>query len=195
MSAYYQWLLARAAVIRETVSLADLLSSNGHSLRYGGARPEQMFCPFHANNRTMAAKYHPADDRGPAAVYCFVCQKRRDIIEAWKFFHGQPEDKFSATVRTIERAYHITPPDMPAEAAPALEDDPDARAETEVLLYVCERRLRAAREHFDMRAYLTVGAVLDRVHENLGQDQCPLDPTKQVLRTVLDKIGARCRAS
>ncbi len=188
---FRQWLSDRVAVIHRTASVADMLQKYGVSLRYGGNRPEQMFCPFHGNSRTMAAKYHPKDAHKPDHIWCFVCQEQWDVITLWKKFEDF-RGKFSAALRHIEVIYGITPPEGPT--ADAEEKDESEQIEIETLFDVCERRLRAAKRAFDMRGYLAVGAILDKLSYRIEKGTVTHTVAKDVLKQVLDKIGVKERA-
>lgn len=188
---FRRWIAERITTIHATASAADVLRRNGVKLRYGGKRPESIFCPFHGNTKTMAARFHPADSRKPDHVWCFVCNEQWDCISLTKKFEGYT-GKFSGLLRIIERDYGITPP----EAPPIVPDDePDERELASVLLDldVCERRLKMARRAFGMQGYLILGSVLDRVTHGLNAGTVPLSKAKETLRLVLDKIGEKER--
>ncbi len=188
---FRQWLADRVVVIHRTVSAVDMLRRYGVTLRYDGNRPEQMFCPFHGNSRTMAAKYHPTTPGKPDHIWCFVCQEQWDAITLWKKFEDF-NGKFSALLRHIEVAYGITPPEGPS--AGAEEKDETERLEVEKLFEVCERRLKMTKRAFDMRGYVAVGAILDKLVHRLEKGSISYVDTKTVLMQVLDKIGAKERS-
>jgi hypothetical protein len=188
---FRRWIAERVQTIHATVSAADVLQRHGVKLRYRGQRAEQMFCPFHGNTRTMAARFHPSDARKPDHVWCYVCQKQWDSIALTKQFEGY-EGGFSGLLRLIERDYGITPPEAPSVV---YDEGPDQGDLLEVIstIDICERRLLGARSAFDMRSYLLLGSVLDKVVHGVDNQTLPLPRARDVLRNVLDKIGDRVR--
>ncbi len=189
---FRQWINARIEAVHQRVTAADVLGRYGVQLRYGGSRAEQMYCPFHGNTRTEAARYHPADTRSPDHVWCFVCNEGWDCITLFKKFENLQADKFSAVLRRLERAYGIMPP----EAPPVMEDEPDdhEREDVEREFQIADARLRRARKAFDMKGYLTVGSILDRLWWQFENGKVLAPTATATLRRVLDKIGEKVRA-
>lgn len=189
---FRRWMAERIATIHASVSASDVLSRNGVKLRYSGKRPEQIFCPFHGNTRTPAARYHPADARQADHVWCFVCNQRWDVIALFKKYAGY-EGKFSGLLRMIERDYGITPPEAPT-LVPGMDTTDSELDEVLALVEVCERRLRNTRKAFQMRSYLILGAVLDKVTYGINNGSVSMKNARETLQQVLDKIGEKERA-
>ena len=189
------WVKQRVSVLHNRVTADDVLARNGISLRYNGSKEEQLSCPFHGQDNKPSARFYPESVKGPSHVWCFVCQEKGwDCIGLWKKFTGF-EGRFTGLLRDLERSYGITPPEPPRFGTyEADEVQDEAVDEVKKLFGVCERRLRSAKRCFDMRPYLTLGSVLDRLAFALNEGA--LTPTKAlpVLRTVLDKIGEKERA-
>jgi len=186
---FARWMKARVEAIHNKVSAADVLAENGIRLRYGGARAEQVFCPFHGNTRTMAARYHPEEGTSRAGIWCFGCNKRFDAITLWKEFRGF-EGSFGSLLRSMERAYGLTPPEAPPEGAieEAAED-----YELGQLFDACEHRLKNAKHAFKMDSFLTVASLLDRLYFRVEKGTIVLTEAKAILRKILDKVGAKER--
>lgn len=189
---FKRWIADRIDVIHRTVTAADVLRRNGVKLRYSGQRPEQLFCPFHGNTKTPAARFHPADARKPDHVWCFVCNEQWDAISLFKRF-GNHTEKFSGLLRIIEREYGIIPPEAPS-SAPEDNAAEHELAEAISMLDICERRLLGARNAFDMRGYLIVGSVLDKLAHGFGEGSLPLAKARETMQKILDKIGEKRRA-
>lgn len=190
---FREWQVKRIESIHQRVSASDVLARYGVKLRYSGGRDEQMFCPFHGNTRTMAAKYHVRDVRSTDHVFCFVCNERPwDCIALYRKFENLSGDKFSAVLRSMERAYGIAPPENPG----VLDDEPDdhERVEIENEFAVAEARLRRARKAFDLRGYLTVGSILDRLRWQFDNGHALAPTVHTTIVRVLDKIGEKVRA-
>jgi len=93
----------------------------------------------------------------------------------------------------MEKAFGIIPPEAPP--VQKFEDDyvdPDILI-VDQLFDVCESRLKGARSSFDMKGYLTIGSILDRLRYQLNQDQVSYTKAKTVLNQVLQKIGEKVR--
>lgn len=189
---FRDWYDARIAAVHDHVSAYDVLNRYGVKLRYGGGRGEQMFCPFHGNTKTMAAKYHPKDVRSPDHVWCFVCNERWDCIKLFQKFENLTADKFTVVLRSLERAYGIIPPERP----PSSSDEPDDHEteEIDVEFAVAESRLKYARKAFDMKGYLTVGSILDRLRWQFENQKVLPSTVHVTLVKVLDKIGQKARS-
>ena len=186
---YTRWMRARVDALHHRVSAGDVLRENGVNLRYGGARPEQISCPFHGQDVNPSARYHPEEGRSKAGIWCFVCNKRWDAIGLWKQFRGF-EGSFGSLLRSMERAYGLEPPEAPPESvAEEAEDD----VELAQLFEVCERRLRGAKRAFTMEGYLTLCSILERLYFRVEKGGIKLTAAKAILRKALDKIGAKER--
>jgi len=185
-----RWMQARIETIHRTVTAQDVLRRNGVQLRYMD-REEQFSCPFHGRDTKPSARVYPDSARSPSHAWCFVCQERWDCITLWKKFEGF-EGPFGRLLREIERAYGITPPEGPPPEE-AEEEETLALAEIANLCSICERRLRASKSLFDMKGYLALGTILDRLYARLEGRQITPDKAKETIRLVLDKIGQRER--
>jgi hypothetical protein len=189
---FRRWIADRITVIHATVTASDILQRNGVKLRYGGQRAEQIFCPFHGNSKTPAGRYHPADARKPDHVWCFVCNQQWDAITLFKKY-AEYTGKFSGLLRMIERDYNITPPEMPTTVP---DDEPAEQelAEVLALLDTCERCLKRGQRAFDLRGYLILGSVLDKLSFGIDAGTLPMPKARETMRRVLDKISEKVLA-
>ncbi len=187
-----RWVKARIEVIHERVTAHDVLRRFGVNLRYGEDHEEQFSCPFHGQDNKPSARVYPASVRGPSHAWCFVCQERWDVLGLWKKFTNF-EGRFTRLLSDIEREYGIIPPD-----SPPIDDGDDGQDEEllEVLRLfdICERRLKGAKRAFDMRGFLVISSILDRLYYQLESGGTPYEQLKAVLGKVLDKIGEKVRA-
>lgn len=186
---FRQWIADRIEVIHQTTTAAEVLRRNGVRLRYDGQRPEQMFCPFHGNSKSMAARFHPSDARRSDHVWCFVCNEQWDCITLFKKFASY-EGKFSGLLRLMERDYGIIPPEIP-EISFGKEVAREELDQVAQMLGVCERRLFGARGAFAMRGFLALGSILDRVTYGINAGTVSLPKARETLQTVLTKIGEK----
>ena len=58
----------------------------------------------------------------------------------------------------------------------------------------CEMRLKEDRKAFDMKGYLTVGSILDRLRWQFTNEKIKLPAVRQQIEKVLSKIGEKVRA-
>lgn len=191
--ASHRWIQARIEVIRQRVTAQEVLRRNGIKIRGTGDREEQFSCPFHGRDRKPSARVYPETVRGPSHVWCFVCQERWDVIGLWKKF-GSSDAKFTQTLGEIERAFGIIPPERPPVEYDDEEVDPEL-VEVDLLFDVCEKRLKDGRDAFDMKGFLVLSTILDRLYYQVEEGIIKPKKAIEVLKTVLDKIGERVRAS
>ncbi len=177
--AVFRWMRARIETIHRTVTAHDVLRRNGVILRYTD-REEQFSCPFHGRDTKPSARVYADSARGPSHAWCFVCQERWDCIGLWKKFEGF-EGPFGRLLRDIERSHGIVPAEGPPPEEAEAEDDL-ALAELVKLSGICERRLRGARPLFDMKGYLVLGTVLDRLMTRVEERKTTPEKAKETIR-------------
>ena len=185
------WIASRIEQIHAHVTAHDVLRRNGVELKQGGSdREEQFSCPFHGKDTKPSGRVYPSSARGPSHVWCFVCQERWDAITLWKKFSGF-EGKFTALLGCIERDFGLPTPEAPPEGIEEPEDD-EAR-ELEDLFGVCERRLRTSKAAFNMRGFLKVGSVLDKLYAGVENGSVGSVAAKAALQKVLGKITEKAK--
>lgn len=184
-----KWIRSRIDTIHQRVTAHDVLRRFGVPLRYGDGQEEQFSCPFHGQDSKPSARVYPESTRGPSHAWCFVCQERWDVLGLWKKFTGF-EGKFTRLLGDIERSYGIIPPDSP----PMEEETDDELASLMELFNICERNLKAYRRAFDMRSFLTLGAILDRLSTQIEDRRIPVEKARGILAQVSDKIVQKARA-
>jgi hypothetical protein len=189
--AYKQWVAKRVEAIHNAIEAVDVLSAHGVTLRHNGTRPEQICCPFHGD-KTPSARFYPAQGDSKSAVWCFVCSKRWDAISLWRNFN-QFEGTFTALLRAIESELGITPTEAPMGAVYSTFDDQES-VDLESVFNAVENRLRNSKSVFDMKGYLTLGSILDRLHHRVEKGLVGQAAAKETLQKVLDKISEKNRA-
>lgn len=185
------WIQTRIQTLHDRVTAHDVLRKFGVDLRYNTDRGEQIRCPFHGDDKKPSAKLHPESKDDPSHLWCFVCQKRWDCIGLYKMFTGF-EGKFTALLRDMERTYGILPPETPEGLAIQKEDEEGK--EIQRLFVACENRLLGSKRAFDLRGYLTLGSVLDRLAHEFKEHKVTHEVARETLRRVLAKIGEKERA-
>lgn len=100
---------------------------------------------------------------------------------------------FTRALWQMEQAFGLDTIDIP-DLGQWEPEDPKTKDEIPRLFDICERRLRENREAFEMRSYLVLASVLDRLLQDWEDGKSSLEKTRTTLRTVLDKIGEKVRA-
>lgn len=191
-NAIRQWIGARIAAIHMHVTAHDVLRRNGIDLRYSD-KEEQFSCPFHGKDTKPSARVYPETARSHSHVWCFVCQQSWDVLSLWRKFNDFT-GKFTALLRDIEQTYGIALPESPFEQLADCEAPEDyALDEVKDLLSICDRRLKSARKAFDMQAFFKLSIALDRIRYQVEERTLATPKAKDVLGTILTKIGERVR--
>lgn len=189
--AILQWIQERAEVIHQRVDVHDVLRHFGVKLRYpGGQHEEQISCPFHGKDNRPSCRVYPKDAQSPSHTWCFTCQEWLDAIGTWRKFRGL--EKYTHAVGEIEKAYGIIPPEPPLIAR--RRESAEEQENLEELYEVTERRLVLSKPAFTMKAYLTVGSVLDRLKFRMDAKTIRPDQIRNTLKLVLTKIAERERS-
>ena len=184
---FKKWYQARVEAVRAHVTVHDVLRRNGVSLTQSGSdRQEQVSCPFHGEDNSPSARIYPESTKGPSAMWCFKCQERLDVFGLWKKFTG--EEKFSKNLYSIEKAFGLVPPEAPPREVDNYDPAIDEFFET---LQMCEARLKMYRKAFDMRGYLSLGSILDRLGYQVEEQKISPVKAKGVLAQVLTKISEK----
>lgn len=179
----------------ERVSAHDVLRHFGVSLRYSDdTQEEQILCPFHSDSKPSARVY-PQEGNKASGLYCYTCQKRWDIINLWREFHGDPERKYTLVLRELEKAFGIITPESPdLERGPVNRGPSDAEIAVRELLTTCERRLKMGKSSFTQEGFLKVGKVMDRLYYQLDHESIELEQAEEIARKVLAKIAEKIRS-
>ena len=149
-TAYKTWVDQRKEVLLNKVSAHDVLRHFGVDLRFSGDhQEEQICCPFHGDSNPSARVFPDIGGR-PSHVFCYVCRgKGWDIFDLWKLFNSEPEMKFTAVLRGLEKAFGIDTPEGPDMSREPVQRGPTEEEQVVLrLLDVCENRLRNAKEAF-----------------------------------------------
>lgn len=194
-----QWMQERIENIHRHVTAYDVLLRGGVSLK-GGDREEQFSCPFHGVDRRPSARVYPDSPSSPSHAWCFKCQERWDAIALWRKFNQLDDAPFGQVLASIEQAYALDAPPFPEDGyTPPDEEEDEDYQEYEMLLDVCERRLKECRPAYqklgDMLGFLNASTILDRVSYRVQRKTLRPDKAVKVLRELLDRIGAKVRSA
>ena len=189
------WVQTRVEAILNRVSAFVILRRYNAQLQQSGEnRIEQISCPFHGKDNKPSARIFPASAKGPSHVWCYVCQERWDAIGLWRKYNDDTVP-FTRSLMELERAYGLPTPEIPNVIDMRDAIRKQEYEELEKLLNIAERRLFNARDAFDMKAYLTLGSVLDKLHSRFEAETLQGISFRATIRKILDKIGDRCRVA
>jgi hypothetical protein len=191
------WVDQRKEALLEKVSAHDVLRYFGVDLKFGGDhQEEQICCPFHGDSNPSARVFPDIGGR-PSHVFCYVCRgKGWDIFALWKLFNSDPEMKFTAVLRGLEKAFGLTTPEAPDMSRDPIQQGPTEEELVVIkLLDACENRLRNNKAVFALEAFLKIGKLLDQLHYQVELQLINLDEAEERIRQVLAKISEKVRSA
>lgn len=195
------WIRRRADAVRSRYTAFECLHEHGRGESLVDPdTPVQIFCPFHANVNTPAARYYPALGGRPDYVRCYACRENWDCLGLHMRFRGV---QFMDAVRDLERRFGLKIPRRP-EGPPIQEPkdkstpDYESEAWSDVprVLAVLEKKLRRIRDRSSMHDYVKFCRVLDAVQWDLdasaGVPGQEMVQALKRLREAMDRTEAEC---
>lgn len=165
---WQKWINRRAAAVRSKFTAYDALSEHG----FGEAIPDehtpvQIFCPFHTNVNTPAARYYPSDGSHADYVRCYRCKENWDSLNLYSKFRGL--DWYEA-LKDLERRFQIKLPKRPdgeeiKEPIPKTSSvyESEQWADTARMLVLLEKKLLRTREKASLIDFVKFCRVIDTV--------------------------------
>lgn len=191
---FRRWVSERAGTIRDRVTAFDVCRHFGVDLKLGDSHEEQICCPFHGDS-DPSARIYPQQADSNSGVYCWVCQKRWDVFDLWREFSSNPDMKFTQVLFELEKAFGIVAPDGPSRELDAKPRGPSEEEKNVLmLLSVCERRMNVLRDACDLKAFFTIGKLLDHLHTQVRHKRIDLEEAEKRCHLILDKIGEKIRS-
>lgn len=194
------WIRRRADAVRQRYTAFQCLHENGHGeMLVDEDTAVSVFCPFHTNVNTPAARYYPASGSRTDYVRCFRCHENWDSLNLYLKFKGLD---FMGAVRDLERRFGIRVERRPDESA-AIESPRDRSSDSYVseawgdvprVLDMLERKLARVRGSSSLHDYVRFCRVLDAVRYDLdlnkGQQTDPMVSVLGKLRASMDSVLA-----
>lgn len=155
--------------------------------------PVQVFCPFHGNVNTPAARYYPALGHRSDYVHCYRCHESWDALSLYRKFKGL---NFAEALKDLERRLGVKVESRPDDA-PSVDEPVDRRgnyestawADVPRVLDMLEGQLsKLRRRGVPMIDYVRFCRVLDNVRYDLDLNK------GQQTSAMVDILG-RLRAS
>lgn len=168
-----EWIRKRADVVRTKYSAYQCLHEHGHGEHLVDEdTPISIFCPFHGNVNTMAARYYPAGGRRSDYVRCFRCHENWDCLNLYMKFKGHA---FMDALRELERRFSIKVGPRPEDTAaeePIVDKSSskyvsEAWSDVPRLLDHLEEKLGRLRDKTSMGEFVRFCRVLDSVTYDL----------------------------
>jgi hypothetical protein len=169
-----EWIRRRADAVRSKYTAYACMHENGHGeYLVDEDTPVSVFCPFHANFNTMAARYYPASGRRSDYVRCFRCHENWDCLNLHMKFKGVG---FMDALKDLERRFRIVverrPDDAPEE--PVVDKSSsnyvsDAWSDVPRVLSMLEEKLERLRATASLHDFVRFCRVLDSVSYDLDR--------------------------
>jgi hypothetical protein len=186
-TAVQEWVKRRVAAVHDHYTAYDCLTENGVTDIPDETTPTQLFCPFHHNVHTMAARYYPRSGGRPPYLRCFTCKKNWDGLNMFAEFRKL---RFMDALVELERRFKIRVPKRPD--APQFKELADRNsgyvsekwADVPNVLKVLETKLERHRDKCAMSDYVKFCRVLDHV----AYDYDKLEKSTPEMVSVLLKV-------
>lgn len=195
-TAHQDWIRRRKAAVLEKYSAYDALMEFGHGDQLVDPdTPVQIFCCFHDNKNTPAARYYPRTGSRSPYVHCYgSCKASWDGVSMLMKFKGL---EFMEALKELERRFHIRVPQRPEESIPEPKDRSSSLYESESwadvprVIVLLEKKLPGLRDAVSMQDYVRFCRVLDAVQWDLdaakGQQSQGMVAALAKLRQMMDE--------
>jgi hypothetical protein len=185
-----EWIKKRVHVVHQHYSAYMALTENGVTDIPDEETPTQIFCPFHHNVQTMAARYYPRSGGRPSYVRCFRCKENWDGLNLFAKFKRM---RFMDALAELERRFRIRVPqrlDQPeikelAERGSGYVSE--KWADVPYVLKLMEKKLERLRDRCAMVDYVKFCRVLDHV----AYDYDKLEKSTPEMVSALLKLKSR----
>lgn len=176
-TAQQQWLHRRLEAVQKKYSAYQCLHEHGHGEELVDEETAiSIFCPFHPNTKTPAARYYPSDGNTTSHVHCWgSCHASWDSINLFMKFKGV---SFMDALRTLERRYNIhieQRPDGPPIEEPkdrsSANYTSDAWQDVPRVLAMLEGKLFRLKDTASFSDYVKFCRVLDVVQYDLDKNK------------------------
>lgn len=167
------WVKRRADAVREKYSSYDSLIEIGVEGISDPETPTSVFCPFHTNVNTTAARYYPPEGRKHGYLHCYACHNSWDAISAFATAHG---GRFMDALVVLERRFRIQVPQRPELPDWIEPTERGANYESEQwkdiprVLALLEAKLMRVKPKCTLLEFTKLCRVIDNVHFDIEKD-------------------------
>lgn len=126
---------------------------------------QQVFCPFHDNKNTPAARYYSSSGRKPAHFWCFKCKDRLGGIGVYA---KSKNIKFMDALSALEKRFKVKVPRRP-ESSPIAHIEKDSGYESQAwadvprFLGILEKKLSRIRDKSGISEYVRLCRLIDAI--------------------------------
>ncbi len=186
------WIKQRALSVKSRYNAFDCLCENGHSDKLVNENVSvSIFCPFHPNTNTPAARYYSVNTGKHDFLKCYVCKESWDCINLHAKFKGV---RYMEALSNLEKRFGIKVskrPEPPPIADPLNREDgyvSDKWSDPISVVKIIEKKLERIKNSADLKTYVKVCRVLDHVAYDYGLSK----ETSQEMMDVLKKAMNIC---
>jgi len=160
------WIRRRVEAVRSKYTAFDALIEIGVEGLVDEETPISLFCPFHHNVNTPAARYYPPTGRDSGYLRCYACKQNWRSIDIIAKFRGK---KFMEVLQELERRFKIHTEKRPEIL---VYEEPTERGSDYVsdkwadiprVLALSEKKLLRIRDTCSLTDYVKFCRVLDAV--------------------------------
>lgn len=160
------WVKRRVEAVHSKYSAFDAITEIGVEGVSDDSTPTQVFCPFHHNTATPAARYYPPSGRSFGYIRCFACKENWRAINIYAKARGK---RFMDALQELERRYRISipkRPEAPAYVEPIERNsnyESDGWTDVPRVLSLLEAKILRIRDICCLADYIKFCRVLDSV--------------------------------
>ncbi len=185
------WVRRRIAAVQDKYSAYDALLELGVEGIVDQDTPVSVFCPFHPNTNTPAARYYPASGRNEGYLRCFACKENWRAINIFAKARGK---RFMDALVELERRYRINIPKRPE--LPEYVDPIDRKsdyqseqwADIHRVIPILESRLIRLRGRVHMPEFVRFCRVIDAVSYDFERTGKSTPEMTNILRKLMGKM-------
>lgn len=188
-TAQKQWFNRRVEAVTAVYSAYMALIENGVEIP-DESTSVQIFCPFHDNKNTPAARYYSSSGREKSHFFCFKCKINLNGIGLFARFHNL---KFTDALSKLERRFHIVVPKLEEPILDVFKDKgenykSEAWLDIPRHLAILEKKLSRTRSVAPFVDYVKICRVLDRVAWDFDKTGTPTKDMIIILKKASEKL-------
>ncbi len=187
-----EWIKRRVDAVNSKYSAFDALMEIGVDGLVDTETAVSVFCPFHVNTKTPAARYYPSSGSNQGSLFCFSCRKQWGSINIIMDKRGL---RFMEALVELEKRFRIQIPRKPNVTTIELPKSKDTnylssdRLDVPKMLGVLEKKLIRIRDAVPLQDYVKFCRVLDNIaydHEKFGVSTNDMVNTLHKLKEKMD---------